>query len=64
MCYNSTIGEKDLMDLAFLGLSSYLREKMEGQHFINMNQVLQRAVIHENHAKDQRSHSRFRDNNT
>jgi hypothetical protein len=26
--------------------------------------VLQRAVIHENHARDHRSHSRFRDNNT
>jgi hypothetical protein len=29
-CYNLTIGEKDLVDLAFAGLSSYLREKLEG----------------------------------
>jgi hypothetical protein len=29
-CYNLTIGEKDLADLAFTGLASYLKEKMEG----------------------------------
>jgi hypothetical protein len=58
-CYNLTIGEKDLTDLAFAGLSSHLREKMEGQEFLDVNQVLQRAVLHENHAKDHRSHSRF-----
>jgi hypothetical protein len=27
-CYSLTIEEKDLADLAFAGLSSYLREKM------------------------------------
>jgi hypothetical protein len=26
-CYNLTIGEKDLTDLAFVGLTPYLREK-------------------------------------
>jgi hypothetical protein len=44
-CYNLTIGEKMegqyVADLAFAGLSSYLREKMEGQDFIDMNQALQ-----------------------
>jgi hypothetical protein len=63
-CYNLTIGEKVLADLAFSVLSSYLREKMEGQEFIDVNQVLQWAVIHENRARGQWSHSRFRDNNT
>jgi hypothetical protein len=63
-CYNLTIGEKDLADLAFSGLSSYLREKMEGQNFVHVNQVLQRTTIHENRARDQRSQSQFRDNNT
>jgi hypothetical protein len=38
-CYNLTIGEKDLTDLAFAGLSSYLREKMEGQELMDVNQV-------------------------
>jgi hypothetical protein len=39
--------EKDLVDLAFAGLSSYLKEKMEGQDFHGMNQVLQRALLPE-----------------
>jgi hypothetical protein len=60
-CYNLTVEEKDHADLAFAGLSSYLKEKLEGQEFLDMNQVLQRVVMHENHAKDQRSYSRFRD---
>jgi hypothetical protein len=49
------------MDLAFAGLSSYLREKMKDQDFIDVNQVLQRAVIHENRAKDHRSYNRFKE---
>jgi hypothetical protein len=51
-CYNLTIGEKDLTDLAFAGLASYLKEQMEGQHFIDVKQVMQRAVAQENCAKD------------
>jgi hypothetical protein len=61
-CYELTIGEKDLVDLAFVGMSSYLREKMEGQQFFDVNQVLQWAVAHENRAKDQSSHGRFKEN--
>jgi hypothetical protein len=51
-CYNLTIGEKDLADLAFAGLSSYLKEKLEGQDFLDVNQVLQRAMVYKNHARD------------
>jgi hypothetical protein len=40
-CYDLTIGEKDLADLAFADLSSHLREKMEGHDFADVNQVLQ-----------------------
>jgi hypothetical protein len=29
-CYNLTIAEKDLADLAFAGLMSYLRDKLDG----------------------------------
>jgi hypothetical protein len=60
-CYNLTIGEKDLACLAFAGLSSYLKEKLEGQDFLDVNQVLQRAMVHENRARDQTSYIRFRD---
>jgi hypothetical protein len=58
-----TIGEKDLADLAFSGLSSHLTEKMGGggHDFTAVNQVLQRAVIHENRARDHRSHGRFKE---
>jgi hypothetical protein len=61
-CYNLTIVERDLVDLAFAGLASYLKEKMEGQEFLDMNQVMQKAMAHENWARDHRSYSRFREN--
>jgi hypothetical protein len=60
-CYDLTIGERDLADLAFAGLSSHLREKMEGHDFTDVNQVLQRAVIHENRARDNWSYSQFKE---
>jgi hypothetical protein len=57
-CYNLTIAEKDLADLAFVGLTPYLRDKLEGQEFSDTNQLLQRAFPYENRAMS----SRFRDN--
>jgi hypothetical protein len=60
--YNLTIGEKDLANLAFAGLSPYLREKMDGQEFTDTNQLLQQTVSHENQAKDSRAYNRFKDN--
>jgi hypothetical protein len=56
-CYNLTIAEKDLVDLAFAGLTSYLRDKLDGKEFSDTNQLLQRALPYENRAKS----SRFRD---
>jgi hypothetical protein len=56
-CYNLTIAEKDLADLAFAGLTPYLKDKLDGQEFFDTNQILQRALPYENHAKS----SRFRD---
>jgi hypothetical protein len=57
-CYNLTIAEKYLVDLAFAGLTPYLKDKLDGQEFSNTNQLLQRALPYENRAKS----SRFRDN--
>jgi hypothetical protein len=54
------VREKDLAELALAGLSSYLREKMEGQKFAYVNQVLQHDVIHENCARNTRANCRFR----
>jgi hypothetical protein len=38
--YNLTIAEKDLVDLAFAGLTPYLRDKLDGQEFPDTNQLL------------------------
>jgi hypothetical protein len=57
-CYNLTIVEKDLVDLAFAGLTPYLRDKLDEQEFSDTNQLMQRALPYENHAKS----TRFRDN--
>jgi hypothetical protein len=57
-CYNLTIAEKDLVDLAFAGLTPYLKDKLDGQEFFDTNQLLQRALPYENGAKS----SRFWDN--
>jgi hypothetical protein len=57
-CYNLTIAEKDLADLAFVGLTPYLRDMLDGQEFFDTNQLLQHALPYENLAKS----SRFRDN--
>jgi hypothetical protein len=53
-CYNLTIAEKDLADLAFTGLTSYLRDKLNGQEFFNTNQLLLRALPYKNRAKSSR----------
>jgi hypothetical protein len=50
-CYNLTLAEKDFADLAFVGLTPYLRDKLDGQEFSDTNQLLQHALPHENHAK-------------
>jgi hypothetical protein len=47
-----------LVDLSFAGLTPYLRDKLDGQEFSDTNQLLQRALPYENHAK----YSRFWDN--
>jgi hypothetical protein len=57
-CYNLTITEKDLADLAFAGLSLYLKDKLDMQEFSDTNELLQCALPYENRAKC----SRFRDN--
>jgi hypothetical protein len=57
-CYNLTIAEKDLVDLALEGLMLYLKDKLDGQEFFDTNQLLQRALPYENRAKSRR----FRDN--
>jgi hypothetical protein len=35
-CFNLTISKKDLADLAFQGMRSYLREKLEGHIYLSL----------------------------
>jgi hypothetical protein len=60
-CYSLTVRDKDLADLVVAGLSSYLQEKMGSHEFSDVNQVLQRAVVYENRARDSRSRSQFKE---
>jgi hypothetical protein len=57
-CYNLTIAEKDLADLAFVGLTPYLRDQLDRQEFFDTIQLLQRVLPYVNSAKS----SLFRDN--
>jgi hypothetical protein len=41
---NLNISDKDLADLAYSGLSSHQREKLESHAFSSVSQVLQRAL--------------------
>ena len=43
-CFNSSLSEKDLVDLAFNGLCSYLKEKLEGFDFIMVNHLQMHAI--------------------
>ncbi len=52
------ISDKDLADLAYSGLSSHLREKLESHVFSDVSQVLQRALDCESRAKESRSFTR------
>jgi len=46
------IAEKDLVDIAFSGLLAHIKDRLEGQEFSDINQVLQKALAQENRAKD------------
>jgi hypothetical protein len=43
-----------LANIAFVGLKPYLKDKLDGQEFSDTNQLLQRALPHENRAKSNR----------
>ena len=51
------IAEKDLADLAFNGLRSHIKERLEGYDFFTITQVHQRALAIESRSKEsQESH--------
>jgi hypothetical protein len=46
--YSLTIRERDLAELAFVGLALAMKDKMDMQDFADVNQLLQCVVMHEN----------------
>ena len=56
-CFSVNIAEKDLADLAFNGLRSHIKERLEGYNFFTVAQVHQRALAIESRSKEpQESH--------
>jgi hypothetical protein len=53
-CYNHVISKRDLAKLAFNGLWSHIKEKLEGHEIVDVAQVLVRALAHESRSKDTR----------
>jgi hypothetical protein len=49
------ISDKDLVDLAYSGLTPHLRDKLESHMFSDISQVLQRALDYESRAKESRA---------
>jgi hypothetical protein len=52
---------KDLVKLAFVGLTPVMWDKMDGQDFTDVNQLLKWAVMHESRAEEAKNHGRFRE---
>jgi hypothetical protein len=50
--FSLTISEKELADLAFQGMHSYLREKLEGHIYLSLMQLQQFALVQENRIKN------------
>jgi hypothetical protein len=60
-CFNLNIFDEDLVDLAYSGLSSHLKEKLGSHVFSDVSQVLQRALNYESRVKESRSFPRTSD---
>ena len=51
-CFSLVITKRDLADLVLSGLRTPIREKLEGYEFLNINQVLQKALAQESRSKE------------
>jgi hypothetical protein len=51
-CFNLNISYKDLVDLAYSGLTLHLKEKLESRVFSDVSQVLQRDLDCVSRAKE------------
>ena len=57
--FNVLLSDRDLAELAFAGLHAHIKERLEGQEFLDVNQVLQRALAQESRAKEHRKVQKF-----
>jgi cell division protein FtsN len=53
------IAEKDLADLAFNGLHSHIKKKLEGYNLLTVTQVHQRDLAIESRSKESQESHRF-----
>jgi hypothetical protein len=51
-CYDLTISDRDLADLAYAGLLDIHKAKLEGQEFVDVSQVFQKALANESRVKE------------
>ena len=51
-CYSLTISDRDLADLTFAGLLDFHKEKLDGQEFLDISQLLQKALANESRTKE------------
>ena len=58
-CFSVNIAEKDLADLAFNGLRSHIKERLEGYDFFTVTQVHQRALAIESRSKESQEFHRL-----
>jgi hypothetical protein len=58
-CFNLTISEKDLADLAFQGMCSYLKQNLEGHIYLLLTQLQQFASVQENRIKNTKETARL-----
>ena len=49
-----TISDRDLADLVFAGLLDFHKVKLDGQEFLDVSQVLPKALANESRAKEVR----------
>jgi hypothetical protein len=50
-----TISDIDLADLAYSGLLDIYKEKLDGQDFLDVSRLLQKALANENRLKESKS---------
>ena len=44
-CFSVNIAKKNLADIAFSGLLAHIKDKLEGQEFLDVSQLLQKALV-------------------